>query len=185
MAWAIDNNLTRKVATNDAIVIACTKGLIAGPITVLLAVYLGSPIPGTLDSIGAGLLGFVSYGLSLSLFVVALRNLGTARTSAYFSLAPFMGAGFAVWLGAPLTGTLLAAGLLMGVGVWLHLTEKHSHRHQHVFMEHHHAHVHDAHHQHAHQFEWNLQEPHSHPHIHEPLDHEHPHFPDAHHRHPH
>jgi drug/metabolite transporter (DMT)-like permease len=185
MAWAIDNNLTRKVSINDAMVIACTKGLVAGPITVALAVYLGSPTPSALDSIKAGLLGFVGYGLSLTLFVVALRNLGTARTGAYFSLAPFLGAALAVGLGAPLTGTLLAAGLLMGVGVWLHLTEKHGHRHQHVFMEHHHSHVHDAHHRHTHQFEWNGQEPHSHPHIHEPLNHEHPHFPDTHHRHEH
>ena len=185
MAWAIDNNLTRKVSTNDAMVIACTKGLVAGPITVALAVYLGSPTPSALDSLKAGLLGFVGYGLSLTLFVVALRNLGTARTGAYFSLAPFIGAALAVGLGAPLSGTLLAAGLFMGLGVWLHLTEKHAHRHQHVLMEHHHAHVHDAHHKHTHQFEWNGQEPHSHPHIHEPLDHEHPHFPDAHHRHQH
>lgn len=185
MAWAIDNNLTRKVAINDAMVIACTKGLVAGPITIALAFYLGSPTPGALNSIKAGLLGFVGYGLSLTLFVVALRNLGTARTGAYFSLAPFIGAALAMALGAPLSGTLLAAGLFMGVGVWLHLTEKHAHRHQHMFMEHHHAHVHDTHHQHTHQFEWNGQEPHSHPHIHEPLDHEHAHFPDAHHRHQH
>ena len=117
LAWAIDNNLTRKVSLHDAMFIACAKGLVAGAISVALALAYGAKLPAVAIALQAGLLGFFSYGLSLTLFVVALRSLGTARTGAYFSLAPFMGAALAVVLGAPLTATLVAAGLLMGVGV--------------------------------------------------------------------
>jgi drug/metabolite transporter (DMT)-like permease len=185
LAWAIDNNLTRKVSINDAMLIACVKGLIAGPISIALALRLGAQMPPIERAIGAGLLGFVGYGLSLTLFVVALRNLGTARTGAYFSLAPFIGAALAVALGAPLTGTLIAAGLLMGAGVWLHLTENHAHLHSHWPLEHEHAHVHDAHHQHAHAAGDIGHGQHSHVHVHEPIEHSHPHYPDMHHRHRH
>ena len=184
LAWAIDNNLTRKVSINDAMLVACIKGLIAGPLSVALALRDGAHLPvGTL-LLRAGLLGFVGYGLSLTLFVLALRNLGTARTGAYFSLAPFIGAALAVALGAPLTPTLIIAGLFMGAGVWLHLTESHAHRHRHASLEHEHSHVHDAHHQHSHDSNWNGQEPHSHSHLHEPIEHAH-HYPDVHHRHHH
>ena len=185
LAWAIDNNLTRKVSINDAMLIACVKGLIAGPISVALALRYGAHLPAGTLLLRAGLLGFVGYGLSLTLFVLALRNLGTARTGAYFSLAPFIGAALAVALGAPVTPTLMIAGLFMGAGVWLHLTESHGHRHRHSPLNHEHSHVHDAHHQHQHDSNWNGQEPHSHSHLHEPIEHVHPHYPDVHHRHDH
>jgi drug/metabolite transporter (DMT)-like permease len=185
LAWAIDNNLTRKVSLHDAMFIACAKGLVAGVTSVALALAYDAKLPAVAIALQAGLLGFFSYGLSLTLFVVALRSLGTARTGAYFSLAPFIGAALAVVLGAPLTAALVAAGLLMGVGVWLHLTERHEHRHRHVLAEHVHQHTHDAHHQHRHGPEWNGKEPHTHAHGHEPVEHTHAHYPDAHHRHPH
>ena len=185
LAWAIDNNLTRKVSINDAMLIACVKGLIAGPISVALALRYGAHLPAVTLLLRAGLLGFVGYGLSLTLFVLALRNLGTARTGAYFSLAPFIGAALAVALGAPLTPSLIVAGLFMGGGVWLHITEDHAHLHRHPPLEHEHSHVHDAHHQHQHDSVWDGQKPHSHPHIHEPIEHAHPHYPDVHHRHHH
>jgi hypothetical protein len=130
--------------------------------------------------------GFLGYGISLVLFVLALRHLGTARTGAYFSVAPFFGATFAVvWQGDVVTIQLLAAGLLMAAGVWLHLTERHAHSHAHGLQEHAHAHSHDEHHRHAHAFPWDGHEPHSHPHVHHPLVHTHRHYPDVHHRHPH
>jgi drug/metabolite transporter (DMT)-like permease len=184
-AWALDNNLTRKVAINDAMLVACIKGVIAGPLSVWLAMRYGAHMPAGTLVLRAGLLGFVGYGLSLTLFVVALRHLGTARTGAYFSLAPFIGATLAVALGAPLSATLMIAGLFMGVGVWLHLTENHAHRHRHSRVEHEHSHVHDVHHQHRHADGAQGQEPHSHVHVHEPLEHEHAHYPDVHHRHEH
>jgi len=185
LAWAIDNNLTRKVSINDAMLVACIKGLIAGPISVALALRHGARLPAGSLILQAGLLGFVGYGLSLTLFVLALRNLGTARTGAYYALAPFIGAALAVALGAPLTPPLIIAGLFMAAGVWLHLTESHAHRHRHALLEHEHSHVHDAHHQHPHDSSWNGQEPHSHSHLHEPIEHAHPHYPDIHHRHDH
>jgi hypothetical protein len=124
--------------------------------------------------------------VSLALFIVALRHLGTARTGAYFSVAPFFGAALAIaMLGErPGAGFWIASGL-MALGVWLHLSERHEHRHVHEAMAHTHEHFHDAHHQHAHDFPWDGREPHVHPHRHEPMVHSHPHYPDLHHRHPH
>jgi drug/metabolite transporter (DMT)-like permease len=185
LAWAIDNNLTRKVSVHDAMFIACAKGLVAGSVSVALACAFGAQLPAASITLKAGLLGFVGYGVSLTLFVVALRSLGTARTGAYFSLAPFIGAALAVALGAPMTLALVAAGLLMGAGVWLHLTEHHEHVHHHLPMAHEHPHTHDEHHQHLHGHEWDGKAPHSHVHVHKPLAHAHAHFPDIHHRHEH
>jgi len=185
LAWAIDNNLTRKVSIHDAMGIACAKGLIAGPLSVAVAIHYGAVIPTSMRLLQAGVVGFAGYGLSLTLFVVALRNLGTARTGAYFSLAPFVGAALAVVLGAPVTGVLLAAAVLMGLGIWLHLSEHHAHPHVHGAMVHEHAHTHDEHHRHAHAPGWDGTEPHSHVHVHEPLTHAHAHYPDVHHRHEH
>ncbi len=185
LAWAIDNNLTRKVSIHDAMLIACAKGLVAGSVSVALALATGAALPAPMVALEAGLLGFVSYGLSLTLFVVALRGLGTARTGAYFSLAPFLGAAFAVALGASLTISLLLAGALMAIGVWLHLTEHHEHLHSHAPEKHEHPHVHDEHHRHDHLAEQDSAEPHTHAHVHEPLRHAHAHYPDVHHRHEH
>src|SRR4051794_18165535 len=147
---------------------------------------LGARIPSVPQIGGAALLGFLSYGVSLVLFVLALRHLGTARTGAYFSLAPFVGAGVAliVWRDRPTTALILGA-TFMAAGVWLHLTERHEHEHVHEEMEHTHAHVHDEHHQHQHDPGDPPGEPHSHPHRHQPLVHSHPHYPDIHHRHGH
>jgi len=185
LAWAVDNNLTRKVAVHDAMLIACLKGLIAGSVSVALALVSGAAMPARAVVLEAGLLGFVGYGLSLTLFVVALRGLGTARTGAYFSIAPFLGAVFAVALGAPLSAPLVAAGVLMAIGVWLHLTERHEHSHAHPPMRHAHPHVHDEHHRHRHAPGQDVGEPHSHEHVHEPIQHAHAHYPDVHHRHEH
>jgi drug/metabolite transporter (DMT)-like permease len=184
-AWALDNNLTRKVALADATWIASVKGLVAGAVNVALGLAVGVSSPPAHWLAGALLLGLGAYGVSLTLFVVALRHLGTARTGAYFSVAPFFGAVLAVgWLGDPITPVLLVAGALMAVGVWLHLTEKHAHPHVHRAEEHDHEHEHDAHHQHEHAGS-PVAGRHSHPHRHEPLTHAHAHFPDAHHRHEH
>lgn len=184
-AWAVDNNLTRKVALADATWIASIKGLVAGGVNLALGLASGASLPPVPWLAGALLLGLGAYGISLTLFVVALRHLGTARTGAYFSVAPFFGAVLAVgWLGEPVTPALLVAGALMAAGVWLHLTEQHVHPHIHLAEEHDHEHEHDAHHRHEHA-EGPVTGRHSHPHRHEPLTHTHAHFPDAHHRHSH
>ena len=143
-AWALDNNFTRKVSLADATLIAMVKGLVAGTINVALALWIGTSTPSLLSLGAAGLLGFLSYGVSLVLFVRALRDLGTARTGAYFSTAPFAGAILSVLLlQDAITWNLGAAMALMGAGVWLHLTEHHAHTHAHVPIEHEHEHEHD------------------------------------------
>ena len=186
LAWAIDNNLTRKVSLTDATFVAMVKGLTAGMVNTGLALASGSMLPGVKILIAAGGIGFLGYGLSLALFVIALRHLGTARTGAYFSTAPFAGALIAIpLLSEPVTLQLTVAGVLMGIGVWLHLTERHDHRHSHEPLDHEHAHEHDAHHQHGHVKGSPADALHRHWHAHEPLTHSHPHFPDAHHRHRH
>jgi hypothetical protein len=134
----------------------------------------------------AGVVGFVGYGVSLALFVMALRDLGTARTGAYFSTAPFIGTAAAIIaLGDPVTPQLLIAGALMAVGVWLHLSERHEHEHFHEAMAHSHPHVHDQHHRHAHRSDDPSGEAHTHFHEHKPMRHSHPHVPDMHHTHRH
>ena len=185
--WALDNNFTRKVALADASWIACVKGLAAGTTNLLLAFAAGAALPDMLRLSAAMGVGLVAYGVSLALFVVALRHLGASRAGAYFSTAPFVGALFSVLiLAEPITWPLLAAALLMGLGIWLHLTEHHAHLHRHDVLEHEHRHAHpssDGHHLHGHVPGFEGQ--HSHRHRHEPMSHTHAHYPDAHHRHAH
>lgn len=186
LCWAVDNNLTRKVSASDALFISALKGLTAGAAnTALHLLFDASPTSwGAVPRVM--LVGFFGYGLSLVLFVMALRGLGAARTGAYFSTAPFIGAALAVTLfNEPATPAFWTAAGLMGVGVWLHLTERHEHKHAHEVVEHTHPHKHDDHHRHSHAFPWNGQEPHTHAHRHEPITHHHAHFPDLHHRHRH
>jgi drug/metabolite transporter (DMT)-like permease len=186
LCWAIDNNLTRKVSGSDAVQIACIKGLVAGSVNLALALALGQSMPPMSTALLAGLVGLGGYGLSLVLFVLALRQLGTARTGAYFSAAPFAGAVLALLLLGELPGPAFwAAAVLMAAGLWLHLSERHEHEHQHVPEQHSHAHTHDLHHQHGHDFAWDGSEPHVHAHQHQAQSHSHAHTPDLHHRHTH
>jgi drug/metabolite transporter (DMT)-like permease len=186
LCWALDNNLTRRASAADAVLIAALKGLVAGVGNVGLALLIGQRLPGPAVSAAAMIVGLSGYGVSLVLFVLALRNLGSARTGAYFSVAPFFGAIVAVaLLGDAVSAQFLVAGALMGIGVWLHVTEHHEHLHIHEAGQHTHSHVHDEHHRHAHSFGWDGREPHAHPHVHEELVHAHPHYPDVHHRHDH
>lgn len=186
MAWAIDNNLTRRVSGGDAVTIAGLKGLVAGAANLALGLFQGAAMPSTSAVAFAGAVGLFGYGVSLALFVVALRHLGTARTGAYFSVAPFFGAALAlVLLNESPSTAFWIAGALMAAGVWMHLTERHEHHHLHERTAHTHEHVHDEHHRHDHALGWDGREPHSHEHQHAPLRHSHPHYPDLHHRHEH
>lgn len=185
LCWALDNNLTRKIAGADPVVTAMFKGLAAGGFNLALGLMLGGALPGSKMTASALMLGFVAYGVSLVLFIYALRHLGAARTAAHFSTAPFIGAALAVpLLGEPITPGLVVATLLMAIATWLVLTESHSHEHGHERLKHTHRHVHDEHHQHTHHGDEGS-EPHVHEHTHEPMRHAHPHLPDLHHRHKH
>jgi len=186
VAWGADNNLTRKLSSADPVQIAAIKGLAAGAVNLALALILGARFPGCSAIAGAAVVGVFGYGVSLVLYVLALRHLGAARTGAYFSTAPFLGAALSlvVFRTAP-SAQLLVAAALMGLGVWLHLSERHEHEHRHEALEHEHRHVHDLHHQHAHRPDDPPGEPHAHRHRHAPARHSHPHYPDLHHRHGH
>lgn len=186
IAWGIDNNLTRKLSSADPVQIAMVKGLVAGTVNLGLALSGGATMPPLPEIMAAGVVGFLGYGISLVLFVLALRHLGSARTGAYFSSSPFIGAVLAIGLfSEPVTWQLIAAAILMGIGLHLHLAERHDHEHLHEAMEHAHRHVHDEHHQHEHGPDDPVGEPHMHPHRHQPMAHRHPHYPDLHHRHGH
>lgn len=185
LCWGLDNNLTRKVSLNDPTWLAAVKGAVAGPVNLGLALLMGARLPRGNILAAAMALGFVAYGLSLVLFIRALSQVGTARAGAYFAVAPFVGALGSLALGEQVTWSLVAAGALMGFGVWLHLTEHHEHEHKHLRLEHTHFHSHDGHHTHEHakpvpEGTW-----HSHAHVHEAVTHTHEHYPDAHHRHEH
>jgi drug/metabolite transporter (DMT)-like permease len=186
LCWAIDNNLTRKVSASDALFIAGTKGMVAGLVNSAVAISMGATLPGWATVFSTMCVGLLGYGISLVLFVLALRGLGTARTGAYFSTAPFIGAAVAVLVFSETTSLAfwIAAGL-MGLGVWLHLTEHHAHAHRHETLEHTHEHEHDEHHQHVHESGMPRGGRHSHLHRHVATTHSHPHYPDIHHRHEH
>jgi drug/metabolite transporter (DMT)-like permease len=184
LCWGIDNNLTRKISSADPVQIAMIKGLAAGSTNIALALALGAGFPQAGAAAAGALAGFLGVGVSLVLFMLGLRHLGTARTGAYFSLAPFIGALLSlVMFQDGLTWQFAVAGVLMAIGLWLHLAERHEHEHFHEVLEHEHAHVHDEHHQHEH--EGPVSEPHSHLHRHEKMRHAHAHYPDLHHRHSH
>ena len=186
LAWGLDNNLTRKLSAADPVQIAAIKGLVAGAVNLLLALIQGAAVPPFGLVLGAALIGLVGYGVSLVLFVLALRHLGTARAGAYFSTAPFIGASLAlVLLPEQLTRQLAGAAVLIAIGLYLHLTERHEHEHTHEELEHDHRHVHDLHHQHMHAAGTTADQPHAHSHRHRRLTHRHPHYPDLHHRHDH
>lgn len=186
--WGVDNNLTRQISAKDPLTIVLVKGLGAGTCSLFLALGLGAPFPGLTAAVGALLLGSVSYGASIMLFILALRRLGAARTGALFGTAPFIGTVLSLALFHELpTWSFFVSLPLMAVGTALLVGEEHVHTHAHGALEHDHRHRHDdSHHDHAHvpgeipRSGW-----HSHPHQHPPLTHEHPHTPDLHHRHVH
>lgn len=185
ICWGLDNNLTREIENLPATVLASVKGWTAGGFNVLLAFSLNQT-QATLPQVGASLfIGMISYGVSLILFIEALRLIGTSRTSTYFAVAPLIGMLFAlVFLGDNPPTIHWIAAIFMSTGIWTLYREQHAHTHTHENLTHRHKHVHDEHHQHQHNGTKGP-DPHDHVHTHEPLTHSHPHLPDTHHRHQH
>jgi len=186
--WGLDNNFTRHISAKNPLIIVAVKGFGAGTFSLLLALLLGKPLPALGSALWAMALGAVSYGLSIQLFILAMRDLGAARTSALFGSAPFVGAllSLALFWELPQTLFWVAIPLMIG-GVWLMLTERHAHPHVHTPEEHAHRHFHpDEHHQHENPGDVSLVDGwHAHPHRHAVIKHAHPHAPDLHHRHEH
>jgi drug/metabolite transporter (DMT)-like permease len=186
LCWGIDNNFTQKVSAGNPVFIAAIKGIVAGSVTTSIALSFGVPLPPVPILAAAVAVGCFGYGVSLVLFVLSLRHIGTARTGAYFSVAPFVGAAIAIaFLHEPFGTSFLAVAALMGTGIWLHLTEKHSHEHVHAGIFHSHSHTHGLHHSHEHESDVAEDVTHTHSHVHEPKSHTHQHYPDVHHRHDH
>ena len=186
LLWALDNNLTRALSERDPAQVALVKGLAGGAVTALASLLMGIPLPSLPVTGGFLLLGALAYGLSLVLFILSLRAVGTVRTGMGFALAPFVGAA----LSFALLGDRLSLGFSVGLaivalGLYFTLAGSHLHEHLHEATVHDHAHVHDEHHRHEHGDGSSQQEPHAHPHEHEVLRHAHPHYPDTHHRHSH
>lgn len=129
LAWAVDNNLTERISGSDPMQITMLKGLVAGSVNLGLALILHSAWPSPLHMTFAAVLGFLGYGVSLVLFVYSLRAIGTTRTIAAFSVAPFIGTIVSVIaFGDRVTPSLLAAGALMALGVWITTTQPPSRR---------------------------------------------------------
>jgi len=184
--WGLDNNFTRNISAKNPLAIVAIKGLGAGAFSLLLTFSLGQHFPPLAAALSAMLLGSVSYGFSIQLFILALRDLGAARSSALFGIAPFAGAllSMVIFRELPQTFFYFAVPVML-TGTWLMLSERHGHHHVHPLVEHNHRHYHeDEHHQHKNPANVPLVKGwHTHPHEHTPLDHEHSHTPDLHHRH--
>lgn len=184
-AWGADNTLSRALAERDPGQFVLGKAAIGTVATTVLAWLLGEPWPAWSAALALFAIGASGYGLSLRFYLLAQRAFGAARTGSVFAFAPFIGAAFAIALGDRSgTGVMAAGGILMMLGVALHLAESHGHEHEHERLEHEHAHRHDdGHHDHTHAVLPTGS--HSHPHVHEPMRHAHPHVPDVHHQHSH
>lgn len=186
LAWGIDNNVTRNISHLNPLFSASAKGLIAGSTNLFLGFLIGEKLELNFSLLSASLLGFFGIGISLVAFIVSLSKIGTARTGALFSTAPFIGSILSIAvLKESISIPFLISLALMGLGVWLHLSEDHGHVHEHLPLEHNHEHIHDEHHQHEHDSGTDPSEPHSHNHRHTTMTHSHPHFPDIHHQHSH
>jgi drug/metabolite transporter (DMT)-like permease len=183
--WGIDNNFTRNISAKDPLIIVTIKGLAAGGFSLGMAMVLGNKLPPWEVILAALGLGCLSYGVSIVLFIHALRGLGAARTSALFSTAPLAGMILSLLIFRDLPSWLFLVALpLMLIGIILLVNEVHEHRHIHEMIVHEHSHVHDdEHHQHDHNGV--IAQKHSHFHQHDGLIHAHDHMPDLHHRHDH
>jgi drug/metabolite transporter (DMT)-like permease len=186
LSWGIDNNVTRNISHRNPIFTASLKGLVAGSANLVLGMAIGEKLSFNTDLILVGTIGFLGIGVSLVAFIVSLKDIGTARTGALFSTAPFVGSILSILvLKDPVSTSFIVALFLMACGVWLHFSEVHSHEHTHTDIEHCHEHTHDEHHLHHHESNNSQQGSHIHLHRHKNMTHNHPHFPDIHHQHSH
>lgn len=185
LAWAIDNTLTRGLAERDPLQVIAAKGALGALLTTSIAIAHGEALPPVESIIALLACGATGYGVSLRFYLLAQRRIGAARTGSVFALAPFVGAAIAWMLGdrdATYLTALAATGF--GVGVYLHVSERHAHAHVHEPIEHEHAHRHDdGHHDHVH--DPPVAGEHTHRHAHEGVEHAHDHAPDVHHEHTH
>jgi len=183
--WGIDNNFTRNISAKDPLVIVTIKGIGAGSFSLIMALFLGADFPSMKVILGALVLGSLSYGASIVLFIHAMRGLGAARTSALFSTAPITGIVLSILIFKEFPSWLFFVAFpLMIVGAYLLVKDDHEHHHIHEMVIHEHSHSHDDGH-HDHEHAGKFPKKHSHIHTHDELSHSHHHMPDLHHRHVH
>lgn len=185
ICWGLENNCTRKISLKDPLQIVIIKGFGSGSGALLIAFLLGEKIHHFLYIIIGLLLGFFAYGLSIFFYIYAQRELGAAKTSAYYALAPFIGVGLSLLIFKEIPSvSFIVALIIMMVGTYFTVSENHEHEHEHVAITHEHAHNHtDGHHKHVH--DKTIIGKHSHHHIHESNIHSHQHSQDIHHAHSH
>ena len=185
LCWAVDNVVLRPLAELDSARVVLWKAAFGVALSLGAAILWGESRPAGTSAVALVACGATGYGMSLRLYLQAQRRIGAGRTGSLFSLAPFVGAVVAFFLGQGTLGSsTLPAAALFALGAYLHATERHAHRHTHEPIEHEHAHRHDdAHHDHVH--EPAVMGEHSHLHRHGPMIHEHAHAPDVHHAHTH
>lgn len=185
LSWGFDNHFTALIDDLSPSQSTLIKGLAAGATNLLIGLALAGGLPPAAAAGKALAVGFVSYGLSITLYIASAQKLGAVRSQLIFSVSPLFGVLLSVLLlGEGLSGVQVASGLLLFGSVLLMLSEKHAHSHVHEPAEHTHEHSHsdlhhDAHHGGEHPG------PHSHFHAHDKAEHAHPHWPDLHHRHNH
>jgi drug/metabolite transporter (DMT)-like permease len=181
--WGLDNNLTRDIDDISPMTLACVKGLSAGTFLIVVAFALGIGVVTPIQVVSSLTIGAFSFGLSLVLFILALREIGASRTSTYFAAGPFFGMIFAVTILQENPSMIQClSSLFMALGIFILHRERHEHMHTHEELEHRHFHRSDEHHQHSHDGTEGP-EPHTHTHKHVALTHSHVHWPDIHHRH--
>lgn len=186
LCWGLDNHFTALIDGITPSESTFWKGLTAGSTNLLIGISL-APMLAAPGLVTAGLaIGFISYGLSIVLYITAAQRLGATRSQLIFSSAPFWGVLLSVlFLGEPLTLKQSAAAVIFILAIVLMFREQHQHHHKHAPQAHEHLHTHeDDHHLHAHPG-LPASARHSHPHYHSAQIHSHSHWPDLHHRHLH
>ena len=157
VCWGFENNCTRNISSKSTYEIVILKGIFSGLGALVIALIKGETMPGIMNIAIALLLGFVAYGLSIFLYVRAQSVLGAAKTSAYYAVAPFVGAFLSfVFLREHLSWMYVAALIVMIAGSALvvadTLIRHHVHAHQHTFTHTHDGstHTHTVTHSHGH-----------------------------------
>lgn len=182
LAWGLENNCTKKLSIKDPLMVVLIKGTGSGLGALLLAIIFGE-LSATFITVVLGLLvGSLSYGMSIFFYIHAQRELGAARTSAYYAIAPFIGVIITLVMFKEFPSVQFYIALfMMMVGSYFAVTQRNNHQHHHKPIVHEHAHSHDdGHHTHD-----NSSVTHSHVHRHNAIDHQHEHTPDSHHNHRH
>ena len=159
--WGLENNCTRMLSSKSSVQVTTIKGIFSGLGSLIIALFIGEKIPEFLWMILVLLLGFVAYGLSINFYIKAQKNLGAAKTSAYYSIAPFLGVFFGIILLREVPGIQFYVGLfIMIVATVLMIKDtielQHTHEHIHVHTHEHkhgeliHTHEHEHIHSHTH-----------------------------------